>query len=459
MDTVPTSKTKRSVLTQTRVFMFCFGLIMGAVFPFFSLFLLSVSAEKVLTAKYFFACILAGLLVAFVSYLLVQLTIMKEILAFNRHVSHVTGNIQEYKKGNLSLDECADCYLEISSADALGEIQSGMNDLVYTIRSSFQKHELTDSYHRLLNQAMDVQQLFDTTLRYFSETIDAVIAGELFTYEESGLELKSSLFMHRQIPKNYYLFLQDVIDSRRVHVSEEASVLADAGHITEQTKGHLVFPVQNDREKLGALILYVSEPLAGDEIRHVNRLLKQFLLAYGNAKAYSQIKGMATYDELTGVYNRQHGMQLVTTEFNHCREESVPISLVMLDLDHFKQLNDTFGHPAGDMVLHTVASLIKESVRGRDLVVRYGGEEFVVVMPQTTRRDAGTRIEAILEKLKQMNLRWNNLPLSVSFSAGISSSESGIFSDYTLSSILQQADTALYNAKERGRNQVVIATG
>jgi len=458
MEKAKTHKTNHSVLTRVRELMFCFGLIMGAVFPFFSMLLLDVPAESVLTPKYFVGCILAGLLVGGVSSLLMELTVVKEILKFKNHVSYVSANIREYKEGSRSLEECANCYLEISSADALGEIQEGMNALTATIRSSFYKHELTDSYYQLLNYALDTQQLCDNTLRYFAENLSKVVACELFIFGETGLQLKGSLFVYREIPPAYYKFLQDVVKLQRVHVSDESTVLADTGHLTEMTKGHLVFPILDKREQLGALVLYVNDAMGGDDIRHVNRLLKQFQLAYGNARAYSQIKGLATYDGLTKVYNRQHGMQLANEEFEACRREHIPISVIMLDLDHFKQLNDSFGHPAGDMILQNVAALLDENTRGRDLVIRYGGEEFVVVMPQTGRRDAAMRIQAILQNLNGMKFSWNKLPIQISFSAGVASSEGPIIADYSLESVLHQADGALYKAKQQGRNQVVTSS-
>lgn len=458
MEKIPARKTNHSVLIRVRELMFCFGLIMGAVFPFFSMLLLDVSVEKVLTPKYFIACILAGLLVGGVSSLLMELTVVKEILKFKDHVKHVSDNIREYKEGSRSLEECANCYLEISSNDALGDIQEGMNALTATIRSSFYKHELTDSYYQLLNYALDTQQLCDNSLRYFAENISKVIACELFVFGESGLQLKSSLFVHREIPASYYKFLQDVVALQRVHISDESTILADTGHLMEMTKGHLVFPILDKREQLGALVLYVNEAMAGDDIRHVNRLLKQFQLAYGNARAYSQIKGLATYDGLTKVYNRQHGMQQANKEFDGCRDAHEPISVIMLDLDYFKQLNDSFGHPAGDMILQNVAALLEESTRGHDLVIRYGGEEFVVVMPQTGRRDATMRMQAILKKLNGTKFSWNKLPIQISFSAGVASSEGAIVADYSLESVLRRADEALYKAKQQGRNQVVTSS-
>lgn len=458
LDTIPVVKTSRSVLQQTLLFVLFFGLLTGLIFPFFSLFLLDVHAEKVLTAKYFFACVMAGLLLAAASQLLVQFTIMREISRFKQHLQHVTGNIREYKQGQLDLDGCTDCYMEVSSNDALGEIQVGMNELIHSIRNSFSNHELTDSYHQLLNQALDMQQLSDATVRYFTENFERVIAAEIFVNSESGLKLISSQYMHRDIPAGYLDFLHDVIDSGEVHRSSEGLVLTNSGVCSEGVRGHLVFPIRNSREQLGALVLYLSGTMDSDAVRHISRLLGQYQLAYANAAAYSQIKGMATYDDLTAVYNRQHGMQLIAKEFARCRDASEPISVIMIDLDHFKQLNDTFGHPAGDMVLRNVAALFAESVRGRDIVVRYGGEEFVIIMPQMRRHDAGARMEGILEKLNSMVFPWSQLSIAVTFSAGISSSEDRLLSDYSLALALQQADSALYRAKKQGRNQVVVAT-
>lgn len=457
MDTVPVKKTTNSVIWQARKYMIFFGLVIGCVFPFFSMLLLDVPAEKVLTPKYFVACILAGLLVAVVSQLLVHFTVLREFDTFSKHLLQVTGNIGAYKKGQMGLNECTDCYLEISSSDVIGDVQSGMNDLIHSIRSSFAKQELTDSYHQLLNQVLDTQQLTEATLRYFNESLKTVVGGEIFIYQATGLELAASLFVHREVPGAYRKFLQDVIDSGRVHVSGEELVLVDSGQLSEVTKGHLVFPIQTSREQLGALILYIDSVMEEDDISHVGRLLKQFQLAYANANAYSKIKGMATYDELTGVYNRQQGMRMAVDEFNKCKNDRLPISVIMIDLDHFKQLNDSYGHAAGDEALHRVAELLNDNVRGRDVVLRYGGEEFVIIMPETKLRDAVMRVDAIRENINQMTIPWNNLEITTSLSAGVACSKGGGAADYSLSTALQKADAALYKAKEQGRNQTVAS--
>lgn len=165
------------------------------------------------------------------------------------------------------------------------------------------------------------------------------------------------------------------------------------------------------------------------------------------ARQNARLAELATVDELTGVKNRRRFREDLDMFFALWARQETPFSLVMLDVDHFKQYNDAFGHPAGDDVLRTVAGLLREGTRQQDVVARYGGEEFVVLLPSTTADDALNMAERLRERIEQSSWSLRN----VTVSAGVSTTAPDITSS---SSLVVAADQALYRSKRFGRNRV-----
>lgn len=162
---------------------------------------------------------------------------------------------------------------------------------------------------------------------------------------------------------------------------------------------------------------------------------------------------MAVTDPLTGLNNRRYMMVQLDTLFERCTAVGEPVSLLMLDIDHFKRVNDTWGHARGDEVLREVAVRLAASVRAMDLPCRYGGEEFVVVMPATRLSDAARVAERIRGAIANETFVVGDQEISVSVSVGVSASSGG---EDRPESLLRRADEALYEAKAAGRNQVVL---
>lgn len=167
--------------------------------------------------------------------------------------------------------------------------------------------------------------------------------------------------------------------------------------------------------------------------------------------AMKRIQELVNIDELTGIYNRRRIVQALSDESNRCRRMPGAFSLGIMDVDHFKQVNDTYGHQAGDEILRELAKAVVGDLRAIDSFGRYGGEEFLLVLPQTTL--AGARIKAERLCKTVAALRFNGLPdgFSISVSIGVAEPLPSESTDETLA----RADRALYVAKDKGRNRVV----
>lgn len=175
-------------------------------------------------------------------------------------------------------------------------------------------------------------------------------------------------------------------------------------------------------------------------------------------RLHEQLQEQALRDPLTGLYNRRHLGELFARELTRCQRERTPISLALIDLDHFKQLNDRHGHLVGDDVLRAVAIHLTGNLRGSDAVFRIGGEEFLLLLPGAAGDEAFARLQALCQALAGQPLPTREGPLSVTLSAGLAVWPT---QGQTLEELMQVADAALYDAKRNGRNQVrrLAATG
>jgi len=178
-------------------------------------------------------------------------------------------------------------------------------------------------------------------------------------------------------------------------------------------------------------------------------------LALANLTLRETLREEASHDKLTGLYNRHYLNARFEQELSRTQRKHESLAVVMLDIDHFKRFNDTFGHAAGDYVLRELAATISRAGRKSDVACRYGGEEFVLFMPETAPEVALKRANGIREAVKSLHLEWEGHALGpVTLSAGVAAYPEHGNDPETL---LRFADQALYRAKELGRDRVVLA--
>lgn len=168
----------------------------------------------------------------------------------------------------------------------------------------------------------------------------------------------------------------------------------------------------------------------------------------------SQLKEEVDRDHLTGLYNRRHLAATIDRELARCARDDAPISAMMVDIDHFKLINDGHGHPVGDEVLKAVAEVISLALRAGDIACRYGGEEFLLLLPGMPLGAAEARAHHIRRQVALLNLSAHGVALQVHVSVGVAEAPQNATDS---ASLIRQADTALYRAKHLGRNRVEIS--
>ena len=193
-----------------------------------------------------------------------------------------------------------------------------------------------------------------------------------------------------------------------------------------------------------------------DQVTRVILLAATTLLAHEMVRRAQRLRYLSTHDRLTGLSNRHHFDERTKIEVERARRYGRVVTVAMIDVDHFKRFNDSFGHSAGDAVLRMIAGMLRESVRGSDLVARYGGEEFVLVFPETGEPEAADKIEQIREKVasSRVVIPGHAEARQVTVSAGVSVYPEDAKS---VAELLDVADKRLFEAKQRGRNRVVGA--
>ena len=202
--------------------------------------------------------------------------------------------------------------------------------------------------------------------------------------------------------------------------------------------------------KSGQFILYSTSRPAPKECQLLNYCLQHLDKRTGEARNWQELEKANRLDSLTGLNNRRYFDEIIKKESERAGRYHHPTSLIMLDLDHFKKVNDNFGHQTGDLVLQTLSKILLDQVRQSDTPCRYGGEEFAVILPETGLFEAKRIAERIRQMIAQQNIvTHNNIHLRITASLGIASTED----NHTID-LIAAADQALYHAKESGRNRI-----
>jgi diguanylate cyclase (GGDEF)-like protein len=248
----------------------------------------------------------------------------------------------------------------------------------------------------------------------------------------------------------------------RVYRVDDVTASPACPHLGQPTPPAFVcVPLAAQGETLGLFTLATPPGADGEgglgeaRVRLAVTVAEQFALALANVRLRETLRGQSIRDPLTGLFNRRYMEETLDRELSRAERERRPLSLILLDIDRFKHFNDTFGHEAGDIVLSSLGALLRGASRAGDVACRYGGEEFVLILPAASLGDAQRRAEEIRESIRGLRVTQGGRPLeAVRCSMGVAAfpehgGEGGV--------LLRAADAALYRAKREGRDQVVLA--
>lgn len=210
------------------------------------------------------------------------------------------------------------------------------------------------------------------------------------------------------------------------------------------------YQLDSDQGDLGLLVFTRHRPYQENELAILENMMSCLLYPLRNSLKYHQALTAATSDSLTQCGNRQALDSALHREIDLAQRDRTPLSVILFDFDHFKQINDRYGHQGGDQVLKSACKKIRNSMRKTDLLFRYGGEEFVILLHQTNREGAIKTAEKIRRQIETATMQFQEREISATISLGVAT-----LKEYDgISSLIERADRALYQAKEMGRNQV-----
>jgi diguanylate cyclase (GGDEF)-like protein len=242
------------------------------------------------------------------------------------------------------------------------------------------------------------------------------------------------------------------------HIVPAGDDSARCAHAENVKNGYVCIPIVAQGETLGILHFQATNEFPQFDESNLslkNTFAGQVGLSIANIRLREALRNQSIVDALTGLFNRRYLEEILEREVRRALRSDQPLGVMMLDLDHFRQFNDTFGHEAGDAVLRETAAFLKGSVRAEDIVCRFGGEEFVVILPMGDARITHARAERIRSKVHELTVLHQGKSMGVvTVSVGVAALPEHGASSKTL---LEAADAALYRAKREGRDRVLMA--
>lgn len=244
----------------------------------------------------------------------------------------------------------------------------------------------------------------------------------------------------------------------KVHIVTAGSPEPDCAHLTVRMPESACVPLVAHGETLGMLYMASSDWGMLDENQQqlLRTISEQISLALANMKLQETLRMQTLRDPLTSLFNRRYMESSLERELLRAKRNSQQLSVLMLDVDHFKRFNDTFGHDAGDLLLKEFAAMLQKNVRGEDIACRFGGEEFILILPTCPLDIAIKRAEKILADTRALNIQHQQQSLGkITVSIGIA-----VFPEHDddIEGLLRLADKALYSAKREGRDRAVVAS-
>jgi len=299
-----------------------------------------------------------------------------------------------------------------------------------------------------------------TTINLLVQQLFPDVSGVLYRLNASGNLLEVEISWGDQATSKLLFLPHDcwAIRCSRKHLFANANIDLSCPHCSQGIPHEsLCLPLMAQRETLGMLYLsFKPGQLTKAKQQLAVTVADHIALAISNLKLRSTLQNQSIRDPLTGLFNRRYLEEFLERELLRSQSHQQPLAAVMLDADHFKRFNDTFGHDAGDAVLRSLAICLEKNIRSTDIACRYGGEEFTLILPETSLEDTRERAEQLRQQIKLLNIKHVGQPLGkITVSMGVACfPEHGL----TTEALLRAADEALYRAKKAGRDRVVTAS-
>ncbi|MGC8555034.1 MAG: diguanylate cyclase [Candidatus Acidulodesulfobacterium sp.] len=454
------------------------------------------------TAEYAIFIIFIGLLISFV----ISYFASKDTL---NPISALRSAINEFTSGDLNTK------LIIDTKDEFESIGKGFTEMAATVKDREERMEKYNLFSDFLVGSLDFDKIISSTLNILEELLN-ISSGIIYIYSKSGkfkagdsesakqkdnkdksdlnngnsgadddLTLESAeegylipyqfygirkfiankinasegmaghclkdrkTIWFRDIPENAMILKEKLMER------EGEGMAIDYGFCEVFPKDIVWLPLYIGGLNVGVLMVSSIYGFKKEDIAFLEHAVKELSVSLDNARIHRKVNELSITDELTGLYNRRKMDEVIGLEFNKAKRYGNSLSVMILDIDHFKRINDFYGHKTGDIVLSKIGGILKRNIRTIDTAVRYGGEEFVIILPQTDFNGAVISAKKIKNLIRKQNFTQINGEVTVSI--GIASLPDDQIN--TVDDILKIADDFLYEAKNSGRNRIMGEQG
>lgn len=311
-----------------------------------------------------------------------------------------------------------------------------------------------------LLKLQDMSQLLNKLVELSADFLDCSYA-EIMLVEENALVIRASTenqkhLLGKNMSRDEAELSWQAFESHKPVVIKDYSTWLYRREIYNDFSLHATagFPILNNEQCIGVLgvgRIKANYEFTPDQIQFGNLFASLAALIITNTQLRESLKQQSIRDPLTGLFNRRYMEEMLNREVNRATRELHPLGIIMLDVDHFKRFNDTFGHGTGDKLLRDVGRFLQSHVRGEDIACRYGGEEFILIMPNADLETVQKRAQQICIEARNIKVEGTN---TITLSLGVA-----VYPQHgrTIDTVIQSADAALYQAKQNGRNQVIVS--
>jgi diguanylate cyclase (GGDEF)-like protein/PAS domain S-box-containing protein len=359
---------------------------------------------------------------------------------------------------------------QVQAAEQAKEHAASLNRLVEELQMRTNQMTLLSEMGDLLQCCATTDEAYSVIGQSVKKLFPAPMCGMLYAFKSSRNALES-VAVWGESRSSEPVFAPDkcwALRRGRPHWSDAVAQSIPCAHLKiPAATAHLCVPMVGQGDTVGILYLEFpdgrhaeTEPGhdASRESRHrlATTVAGQLALALANLRLRETLRDQSIRDPLTGLFNRRFMKESLDRELQRARRKKRPLTVVFIDLDHFKRFNDAFGHDAGDLVLRTMGELFLRHFRGDDVICRYGGEEFAIILPESSAKDAAKRANLLRIEASGISMRHLGQVLdSVTLSIGIAA-----FPEHgsTAEEILRMADQCLYQSKADGRDRLTVAT-
>ncbi|MFH1460470.1 MAG: diguanylate cyclase [Candidatus Omnitrophota bacterium] len=340
--------------------------------------------------------------------------------------------------------------------------------LLVSLKSEKQKLQTMLQIGHAMSSILNLDELVDFIVRKIADVLQAKICSLMLLDEEEFLVIKAAVGLDELIMKTTRIKLGSSI-SGWVALNGEPVLVTDIENDLKfgrtnlpkyQTKSLLCIPLKVKDNVLGVIniadkiVPHQENTFTEEDLKFLAVVCNYAAIAIENAQLYGEVKNLAITDGLTSLFNHRYFQTHLGSEVSRVQRYPHPLSLIMFDIDSFKQFNDTYGHPMGDAVLSQIAKVIKSKVRKVDIPCRYGGEEFAIILPETKLSEAVIVAEKIRKSVEELrfDVGKGTQKKKMTLSGGVAGFKSGMSKE----EFVQNADESLYEAKDKGKNRICV---